>query len=89
MTFTELELRSDGLWQPLTYGQAAVPLPPLLDALILMFVEEAGVEFTATQVAVHDVRCSGQLCVFRCFCRVLRDRGGRGASRDQTLRSVQ
>jgi hypothetical protein len=54
-----------------------------------MFVEEAGVEFTATQVAVHDVRCSGQLCVFRCFCRVLRDRGGRGASRDQTLRSVQ
>jgi hypothetical protein len=61
MTFTELELRSLGLWLPLIYWQATVPLPPELDALIFVFVEQTGVTFTATQVAVHDVRCRGQL----------------------------
>ena len=65
MTFTEFELRSRGLWLPLIYWQAIVPLPPMLDALIFVIVQDAGVKFTATQVAVHDVRCS---------CRVPRDR---------------
>jgi hypothetical protein len=60
MTFIEFELRSLGLWLSLSYWQAIVPLPPMLDALIFVFVEEAGVKLTATQVAVHEVRCRSQ-----------------------------
>ena len=86
MTFIEFELRSHGLWLPLIYWQAVVPLPPMLDALIFVFVEDAGVKLTATQVAVHQVRCCSQLWACRsCFCRVLRG----GAWRGQTLSSMQ
>lgn len=89
MTFIEFELRSLWLWLPLSYGQTVVPFPPLLDAIVFVFVEDAGVEFMATQVAVHDVWCSDQTWVFWCFCRVLRDRDCQGACRGQTLSSVQ
>lgn len=89
MTFIELELRPLRLRLPLIYGQAVVPFPPLLDALVFVFVEDAGVELTATQVAVPDVGCCGQLWVFRCFRRVLRARNCLGACRGQTFRSVR
>jgi len=65
MTFIEFELRSLRFWLPLIYWQAIVPLPPMLDALIFVIVQDSGVKLTATQVAVHDVRCS---------CRVPKDR---------------
>ena len=48
----------------------------MLDALIFVIVQDAGVKLTATQVAVHDVRCS---------CRVPKDRAWCG----QTLSSMQ
>lgn len=89
MTFIELELRSLRLRQPLICGQTVVPSPPMLDALIFVSVEDAGVEFPATQVAVHGVGCCGQLWVFRCFRKVLRDWNSWGACRGHTFRSVQ
>jgi hypothetical protein len=61
MTFIEFELRSPRFRLPLIYGQIVVPSPPMLDALIFVPVEGAGVEFPATQVAFQDVGCCGQL----------------------------
>ena len=66
-TFVELELRPFRLGTALVWGQASVPLAPLLDARVLVLVENSGVELAAAQVAFHGVRGGGQLGVWWCF----------------------